>query len=65
MEEDRNQGNIIFAGTDLLDREYVSFSIEAAATDNTVTHVGKYTLITKNGTVRIQEGTGHHVGTVN
>ena len=48
MEEDRDQGNIIFAGTDPLDKEYVSFSTEADATDNTVTHVGKYTLITKN-----------------
>ena len=48
MEEDRNQGNIILAGTDPVDREYVSFSTEAAATDNTVAHVREYTLITKN-----------------
>ena len=34
VEEDRDQGNIIFAGTDPLDREFVSFSTEAAATDN-------------------------------
>ena len=65
VEEDGDQGNIIFAGTDPLDREYVSFSTEAAATDNTVTHVGEYMLITKNGTVRIEDGTGYHVGTVN
>ena len=48
VEEDGDQGNIIIAGTDPLDGEYVSFSTEAAATDNTVTHVGEYMLITKN-----------------
>ena len=59
VEEDRNQGNIIFAGTDPLDRDCqrVSFSTEAAATDNTITHVGEYTLVTKNGTVRIEATT--------
>ena len=65
MGKETEQGNVIFSGTESLNREYVSFSTDVSETDNSVTHVGKHTRITKNGVVRIERGTCQLVGTVN
>ena len=61
-----NEGQLIFlvpasnqAG------EHVSFSTDMGGPDKSVAHAGEYTMIMKKGTVRIEGGTGQHVGTVN
>ena len=43
--KESEEGNSIFAGTEPLDREHVSFSTDMGGPDNRVAHVGECTLI--------------------